>query len=118
MTTPFTTTYSRGDIVLVPFQFSDRPVFKRRPALIVSSHVYHAGRQEIIIAAITSRVRRPLLVADYLVERWQEGGLPKPSVVTAILRTVKGTMITRRLGSLAEADLRAVDSRLKEALSL
>lgn len=31
MTMRSTTSFSRGDIVLVPFQFSDKPIFKNRP---------------------------------------------------------------------------------------
>ncbi len=113
-----TTTYDRGDLVLVPFQFTDRPVAKNRPALIISSAAYHAGRREVIIAAITSRIRQPLLVGDHLIERWSQCGLPKPSVATVILRTVKATMITRKLGPMAAEEMLAVDARLVEALGL
>src|SRR5437867_2452486 len=118
MTTPPTTTYSRGEIVLVPFQFTDRPIFKNRPALVVSADSYHAGRNEVIIAAITSRIRQPLLVGDHTIKGWKDSGLPKPSVVTAILRTVKGGMVTRRLGILRDADADAVDEQLRIALAL
>ena len=118
MTTPSTTTYSRGDVVLVPFLFTDRAAFKTRPAVVVSSDVYHVGRREVIIAAVTSRIRQPLMPGDHLICRWRESGLPKPSVATAILRTVKRAMIARRLGALAAPDLRAVDARLAEALAL
>ena len=118
MTTPSTTTYRRGDVVLVPFLYTDRPAFKNRPAVIVSSDAYHAGRREVIIAAVTSRVRQPLLPGDHLIGRWRESGLPKPSVATAIIRTARGSMIIRRLGTLAERDLRAVDAGLAEALAL
>ncbi len=118
MTTPFTTTFSRGAVVLVPFQFTDRPVVKRRPAVIISSDAYHSGRREVIVAAVTSRIRQPLLVGDHLIERWSDSGLPKPSVVTAILRTVKGAMIVRKLGLLSNDDLRAVDAKLADVLRL
>jgi len=118
MTTPSTTIFSRGDIVLLPFQFTDKPVAKNRPAAIVSSMPYHLARQEVIVAAITSRVRDPLLFGDHLILGWRTAGLPKPSVVTAILRTVKQGMITRRVGTLPEDDLAHVDGRLAVALAL
>ncbi|MGH9199143.1 MAG: type II toxin-antitoxin system PemK/MazF family toxin [Acidimicrobiia bacterium] len=118
MTTPSTTIFRRGDIVLVPFEFTDRPIRKRRPALVISSEAYHKARQDVIIAAITSRMRRPLLYGDHLIGQWQQGGLLKPSVMTAIVRTVKGTMISRRLGRLARTDMEAVDARLARALDL
>lgn len=49
------TAYSRGDVVLVSFIFSDATGERRWPAVIVSSDAYHKSRQEAIIAAITSR---------------------------------------------------------------
>jgi mRNA interferase MazF len=117
MTRP-TTTCSRGDVVFVPFQFTDKPVAKNRPAVIVSSAAYHTSRREVVIAAITSRVREPLFVGDHLIERWQDCGLIKPSVATGIIRTVKSSMITRTLGVMSERDMRAIEGRLAEALGL
>ncbi len=35
------TSYERGDVVLVPFPFSERLVTKKRPAVVVSSNAYH-----------------------------------------------------------------------------
>ncbi len=67
--------------------------------------------------AITSNVHR-LLFGDYLLPAWKSSGLIAPSVVTGVIRTVKSSMITKRLGRLASADLAAVEQRLKQALGL
>ena len=112
------TSCSRGDVVLVPFMFSDRPVVKRRPAVVISSAEYHGSRQEVIVAAVTSNVGRGLLVGDHPLAEWRAAGLPKASVVTGILRTIKQTMILRRLGALARNDMASVDMALARALSL
>lgn len=111
------TTCSRGDVVLVGFVFSDGSGAKLRPAVVVSSDAYHGGRQEAIVAAVTSSTRRPL-TGDHRVHRWKEAGLLFPSVVTGILRTIKQGMIRRRLGALLPADARAVDASLRRALDL
>lgn len=111
------TTCRRGDVVLVGFLFSDESGVKLRPALVVSSDAYHGARQEAVVAAITSSARRPL-VGDHRVVRWKEAGLLFPSVVTGILRTVKQSMIRRRLGSLLAADAKAVDGALRRTLNL
>jgi mRNA-degrading endonuclease toxin of MazEF toxin-antitoxin module len=84
---------------------------------VVSSDAYHKGRQEAIVAAITSGVRRPL-PGDPRVVRWKEVGLLFPSVVTGILRTIKQSMIRRRLGTLLPEDAKAVDGALRRALGL
>lgn len=107
----------RGDVVLVNFAFSEGTGAKRRPALIVSSEPYHRGRQEAIIAAVTSNVDR-ILVGDHLISGWQSAGLLYPSVVTGIIRTIQQTMIARRLGTLGDDDLDIVDNKLKGSLGL
>ena len=83
----------------------------------ISSEVYHAGRDEAIIAAITSRTDR-ILIGDHLMADWQRAGLLFPSVVTSIFRTIKREMITKRLGSLSTHDEEQIDRKLKLALGL
>ncbi|MBI5482492.1 MAG: type II toxin-antitoxin system PemK/MazF family toxin [Deltaproteobacteria bacterium] len=104
-------------MVLVGFVFADESGKKLRPALIVSSAAYHRGRHEVVVAAITSNVDRRL-VGDHLVAEWKAAGLLFPSVVTGILRTVKRDMVERRVGSLQQADQRAVDLALRRSLAL
>lgn len=111
------TGYRRGDLVLVTFVFSDESGARRRPALVVSSEAYHRGRQEAIIAAITSNVGR-LLPGDHLVADWEGAGLLAPSVVTGIIRTIKQAMIERKLGILSAPDLRGYGNTLRSALGL
>ena len=69
------------------------------------------------MAAITSNIRR-LLVGDHVIEDWRTAGLPLPSVVTGILRTVKRGMIDDRLGRLGDADLAVVERNLRLSLGL
>jgi mRNA interferase MazF len=109
--------YKRGDIVLVNFVFSDETGIKRRPALIVSSDAYHQGRQEVIIAAVTSRSDR-ILVGDHLITKWREAGLLFPSVATGIIRTIKQDMVAKRLGVMANEDMREIDDKLRFVLDL
>ena len=112
------TTYSRGDVVIVPFAFSDRDAFKNRPALIVSSDSFHQARNEVIVAAMTTRVREPLLAGDYRLVDWQACGLPKPTIVTGILRTAKAYLIARKLGEVSASEMEAIDSQLRRVLAL
>jgi hypothetical protein len=55
---PLTTGYSFGDVVLVPFPFTDQTGAKKRPAVIVSSADYQAQRRDLVIMAITSATVR------------------------------------------------------------
>lgn len=49
--------YSSGDVVLVPFPFTDQSGAKKRPAVVVSGNRYNASRRDLVIMAITSQVR-------------------------------------------------------------
>ena len=69
------------------------------------SPAYHRGRQEVIVAAITSNIRR-------------RAGLLFPSSVTGILRTIRRTMIDRKLGAMPKMDMEAVHRELRRSLGL
>jgi mRNA interferase MazF len=51
-----TTTYKRGDIVLVSFPFTDLSSSKRRPALVVSPDAFNETTSDLVLAAITSQI--------------------------------------------------------------
>jgi mRNA interferase MazF len=49
--------YRFGDIVLVPFPFTDQSTSKRRPAVVVSSELYSARHTDVILMAVTSQLK-------------------------------------------------------------
>ena len=81
------------------------------------SNSYECVRQDLIVAAITSNVRRRLF-GDYVVAEWASAGLLLPSVVTGILRTIQQTMVERRLGRMADTELQSFLRLLRRALAL
>ncbi len=111
------TGYSRGDVVLVSFIFDDETGVRQRPAVIISSDTYLRGRDEVIIAAITSRTDR-VLIGDHLIGGWRRAGLLFPSVATGIIRTIKQGMIARKLGAVPRADMGIINGKLRTALDL
>ncbi len=107
----------RGDIVLLGFVFSDESGKKLRPAVVISSSAYNRWRKEVVVAAITSNVRRRLF-GDHLIMDWKRAGLLFPSVATGILRTVTRGMVDRKLGVMAKADMDTIDHELRRSLAL
>ncbi len=109
--------YKQTNIVLVEFRFSEGSGFKKRPALIISCNNYHKSREEVIVAAITSNIKR-VLFGDTKIDQWKEAGLIHPSLVTGIIRTIKSNMITRRLGTISKQDFQRVIKNLSKAIGL
>jgi mRNA-degrading endonuclease toxin of MazEF toxin-antitoxin module len=51
------TTYRRVDVVLVPFDFTDRSGSKWRPAVVISSDRYNTDTPDVVVASITSNLQ-------------------------------------------------------------
>ncbi len=110
-------TYRRGDVLLLPFPFTDLSAAKRRPVVVLSTDAYNAGRADVIVAAITSNVsgRQP---GDCPVTDLSAAGLAKPSVVKIVVGTIERSQVLRQLGSLSAGDLDAVAQAVADALGL
>ena len=105
-----------GDVVLVPFPFTDQSSAKRRPAVVISSDAYHLERRDVILTAVTSRARETSRLGDWVVLGWKSAGLLKPSIVKPVLSTVDRELVLRRLGTLREEDRIGVLGVLSQAL--
>ena len=55
--TRYGTMYRQGDIVLIPVPFSDLKSNKQRPVLIISRDEYNEISDDIVVLAITSKIR-------------------------------------------------------------
>ncbi len=74
---PTMTNYEFGDLVLVPFPFTDQSASKKRPAVIISSEAYHSERFDFILMAVTSQIKSPTMTGEIKIKDWQGAGLPK-----------------------------------------
>jgi len=113
---PNTTDYEFGDVVLVPFPFTDQAASKKRPAVVVSSNTYGRQRPDIILMAVTSQVKSTAYFGDIPVKDWQQAGLLKPSVIKPIFTTIEKGLVLRKLGHLGEKDRTVLKEALKAVL--
>jgi mRNA interferase MazF len=114
---PPTTRCKRGDIVLVPFPFTDLSSSRRRPALVISPDAFNDQMQDVVVAAITSQ-----LTTEHAVSIEQsdcvDGMLPKASVVKlAKVFTIHSTLVIRKLCALREEKLAATLGELRQFFS-
>ncbi|HKC64602.1 MAG TPA: type II toxin-antitoxin system PemK/MazF family toxin [Pyrinomonadaceae bacterium] len=110
------TSYNFGDVVLVPFPFTDQTGNKKRPAVVVSSAIYNSARLDLILMAITSRVKTSRAVGEVEVTEWQKAGLLKASVIKPILTTIEKRLVVRHLGQLEGSDCLALRQALNTIL--
>jgi len=97
-----------GDVMVVPFPFTDQIAIKRRPAVVVSSDAYNRERPDVILMAITSQVRPAPAVGEVAVVEWRAAGLLKPSVIKPLVTTIEASLVIRQLGTLGSDDQRAL----------
>ena len=105
-----------GDLVLVPFPFTDQTTTKRRPAVVVSSDRYHRERADLLILAVTSQARPAAGVGEVTIAKWKEAGLLRPSVLKPVLATIERGLVLRKLGRLGQEDRAALRKALEEIL--
>lgn len=101
-----------GDIVLVPFPFTDQSATKQRPGVIVSSPAYNRVRRDLILMAVTSQVRGSGAFGEVLVQDWQAARLLKPSAIKPVLATLEQALVIKTLGRLSQRD----QQQLKEMI--
>nr|WP_316629854.1 type II toxin-antitoxin system PemK/MazF family toxin [uncultured Brevundimonas sp.] len=103
--------FERGDVVRVPFPYTDRSTRQHRPALVVSDGPLGDGDRLLWVVMITSADNRPWADDVSLDDSYADAGLPAPSVIRpAKIATIDAAVATR-LGRIDEERLaRAMDT--------
>lgn len=91
--TPSMTRFEFGDIILVPFPFTDQTFTKKRPAVVISGASYNIERPDIVIMAVTSQVKPTPGFGEVVLKDWQAAGLLKPSVIKPVITTIATRLV-------------------------
>jgi len=110
------TPFEFGDIVLVPFPFTDQSATKKRPAVIISSNAYNSERPDLIIMAVTSQIKPTAIIGEVIVQDWQGAGLLKPSAIKPVITTIEKPLVIKTMGRLMDNDRIALQESLKVIL--
>lgn len=103
------TGYERGDIVLLPFPFSDQTAAKVRPAVVASPP---CASEDLLVVAVTS-VGDDLRPGEFPIASWREAGLIHPSFAKRAVASVSARLVRKRLGRLRQSDLARLDAALR-----
>lgn len=99
--------FEPGDVIKVPFPYTDRPTRQSRPALVVSAPALEERHGLLWVLMITSAENRGWS-GDVAVRNLAMAGLPAASVVrTAKIATIE-TADAQRLGRVSASELSAV----------
>lgn len=103
----------KGDIVLVPFPFTDLTGSKKRPALVLVS-----GELDVTVSFISSQLhwQEP---TDLLLQTDKSNGLKKPSLVRlSKLATIDKSLVIGRIGTISEPELEELDKKLLQTFRI
>ena len=113
------TPFRKGDVVLIPFPFTDLSTAKKRPALIVSSNWYNLKRNDVIVMAISSQIPSSISKDEYLLSTKDQetAGIPKQSIIKlGKVVTINQNLIRKSLGKLPEHTIEDVLEKFKHII--
>ena len=103
----------KGDIILVPFPFTDLSGNKLRPALVLVS-----GATDVTVAFITTQIRWKE-THDTIITPAKENGLKQESLIRlSKLATIDSDLVDGILGEIDAARMQEVNQNLLEILRL
>lgn len=105
--------FKQGDIIRVPFPYTDRSTRQRRPALVVSDGAVGENEALLWVVMITSASNRRW-VHDVPVP--EHSGLPAPSIVRPVKIATIEARHADRLGTIPAPALDAVLYKLRSVL--
>lgn len=103
----------KGDVVVLPFPFSDLSATKKRPALIVAD----LTGDDLILCQITSEARHDEYAIILTNKEFQQGSLNQTSMIRPNkLFTADKTLISYKIGTLKQNKIKEVEERILKIL--
>lgn len=106
--------YSKNEVILVRFPFSNLSGSKVRPAIVVNAP--HSS-QDVIIVPLTSKVSA-LLMGEFVLADWKTAGLNVPSTAKRGFYTLHQSLIMKAVGNLSGTDADSLEDSLRVWLGL
>ncbi|MDJ0601121.1 MAG: type II toxin-antitoxin system PemK/MazF family toxin [Crocosphaera sp.] len=106
--------YSKNDVILVSYPFSNLSATKVRPGIIIS--ISHPS-QDVFITPLTSRTQN-LLPGEFVLTEWQQAGLNTLTAVKRGIFTIEQSLIIKKIGILSSNDRNLLTNSLCNWLGL
>ncbi|RNI15673.1 type II toxin-antitoxin system PemK/MazF family toxin [Methanohalophilus sp. RSK] len=108
-------TFRKGDVVVIPFPYTDMSKLKTRPILVVACH----RGTNVIVCQITSQmIRNDEYAIQVSSKDFAKGSLPASSLVkTNMIMTLDVDTILAKSGTLSSEKMRQVEEKLIEVFT-
>lgn len=94
-------TFEQGDILIVPFPFSDLSSIKQRPVLILSKSSYNREAEDIVTCGITSNLRDAMHSVLIDNKDLESGSIPRASRIKVDkLFTIEKSIVKKKIGKI------------------
>ena len=108
-------TFERGDVIKVPFPYTDRATRQSRPAVVVSTAQLQDLHGLLWIVMITSTENRGW-PDDVPVANLKLAGLPAPSLIRSAKIATIDTADASKLGRVSAAQVSQVTGKIRQRL--
>jgi mRNA interferase MazF len=106
--------FSKNEVILVRYPFSDLTAAKVRPAVVVGAT--HPS-EDYLVVPLTSRTTR-LRAGEFTMSDWRASGLNVPSAVKHGIYTIHESLILKSVGRLSASDAQRLEQSLRQWLGL
>ena len=101
--------YSKNDVILVRYPFTDLSSSKVRPAAIINApHI-----SEVVFVVPLTRKKTSLLPGEFVLEDWKSAGLNVATAVKRGIYTVNRGLVAKRVGKLSTSDSKRLENSLR-----
>jgi len=104
--------FERGDVVIAPFPFTDIPLSKRHPVVVLSNADPFNRQTGQVVCAMVTGARKSSWPFDTAIVNNEAAGVRGPCVVRMKLVTLDQRVLGTRCGRLAEDDLDRVTANV------
>ena len=109
MRTMFMNNYSKNEIVLIKYPFSDLTTFKVRPAVIVGvDNILF----DLFITPLTSKTNN-LIPGEFVLENYLESGLFVETAIKRGLYTIDRRLVIKKVGFISNNDAIKLDHSIR-----
>jgi len=108
--------YSQGDIILVPYPYTDLSNYKQRPVVVISK--IHSKNGNYIVAKITSVIRRDEFSFQINPKKIDVALRYESEVRINELFTVNHSIVIKKFASFYRDELKRLTEKIKQNISV